>query len=66
MGTYNEDSNFNLGQMADIARTKNFCSNHFVRSDQWSLDSANRVISLEDGIGQFQCKVKFNPKTLLD
>lgn len=66
MGNYGEDTEPNIGQMGEIARAKNLGANLFTRSDQWSINSAQRVISLQDGGQQFQCKVKFNPKTLLD
>jgi len=66
MGDYNQDENFNMPRMANLARTKNLFSDLFVRSDLWSIDSARQVASFNDGGLQFRCKVLFDPRQILD
>ena len=64
MGNYNADTNYNLPQMSAIARTMNFIPYGDLFSDQWSIDSANRVCSFHDGTNLKQCHVKFDPRVI--
>lgn len=64
MGNYNADKNYNMPQMADIAKTKNFIPIDTIYSDQWSLDSANRVSSFHDGTGNIKIHIKFDPRQI--
>lgn len=62
MGNYNADSEPNVPQMAILARTYDFLPGGRILSDQWSLDSANRVSSFHDGTGKQKIHIKFDPR----
>lgn len=62
MGTYNADTNPNIPQMATLCRAYGLIPLVRILSDQWSLDSANRVSSFHDGTNKFRLKIKFDPR----
>jgi len=64
MGTYNADVNYNQPQMSSLFRDFLCEELEHIYSDQWSLDSANRVSSFCDGTGNVKCQVKFDPRIM--
>ncbi len=62
MSNYNADENFNLPQMVAVGREDLLIATDRLFSDQWSIDSANRVSSFHDGTKRIQIKIKFDPR----
>lgn len=65
MGDYSADKNYNLPQMSNIARTKNFLGLAFCRSDQWSLPEKIRIFSFNSGNNNIKVKFKVDTSKLL-
>jgi hypothetical protein len=64
MGNYNVDNNYNLPQMVTLARNYDFLPDDDLYSDQWSIDSANRVASFHDGTGLHKIHFLFDPREI--
>jgi len=64
MGNYNADVDYNKPQMSALIRDLDFIPFDRLYSDQWSIDSANRVSSFHCGTGRHKVKIKFDPRTI--
>jgi len=64
MGNYGVDSAFNNIQAQTVIRTYNLIPEVRSLGDQWTLDSANAVMSFHDGLKVNNIQVKFNPNDL--
>lgn len=61
MGDYNAEKNPNVQQAQILIRNFDFIPLELIRTDEWNLDSANRVSSFHDGTRKFQCHIKYDP-----
>jgi len=61
MGDYNAEPNPDIPRSQVVARNYKLLNDESVLSDEWNIDSANRVSSFADGTNRIKFKVKYDP-----
>lgn len=64
MGDYNAEPYPDIPRAQVLARNYNFLSDDASLTDEWNIDSANRVSSFRDGTKNVQCKIKSDPRNV--
>jgi len=61
MGDYGSSQTPDIIRSQIIARNYKLLNDEPVLSDEWNIDSANRVSSFADGTNRIKFKVKYDP-----
>ena len=64
MGDFNASKTPDLPRAQVMTRNYNFLDNIPVRTEEWDLDSANRVSAYRDGANRLRVKIKNDPRAV--